>query len=471
MGAARIVSQLAQLAIFVVAAHVLGPAEFGVFALVSAVATMARRVSEAGWSEFIINSRAGDDVIRHILFIAIASGLLACLLGIGASLIVPFWRTADGIATLGLLFSIWVLLATYTTAQGGVLIRRERHRPFALAQITGELVGLGVAVGALNAGYGLFSLIFGRLAMEIVGAMVMVWTVPLLPKAAVPLDLVREVLRFSGHIVTIRFIGNLRLNAATFFIGFFAGPAAVGYYRAADRLISAFAEVVAEPTRWLGWSLFRRARADAEAGTGGLAEQANTFFPVVTVVAVPVFVGLAILGGDVIAVLLGETWRPAAQVVPMLALARLLQMPEIVSVALFSLTGNERKLPRLVIAYSVAGIAVTILVAPYGIVAVAWAELFMGAMICLAFGFAYRRVAGIRWIAVTWRLLPSVPALIVGAALLWFLAGMDALASHGPVARIAIIVPPVLAVYVMLLAAFNWRYAKSVLFRRDRPGG
>ncbi len=44
----RIAAQLSQLFIFIAAARILGPADFGIFALVSACAILVLRVSEMG---------------------------------------------------------------------------------------------------------------------------------------------------------------------------------------------------------------------------------------------------------------------------------------------------------------------------------------------------------------------------------------------------------------------------------------
>ena len=72
----RLVAQAAQFAVFIVAARILGPAEFGVFALASAVAFLFFRGAEAGWAPFIMSHDGDVSVPLQVLFIAIVTGIL-----------------------------------------------------------------------------------------------------------------------------------------------------------------------------------------------------------------------------------------------------------------------------------------------------------------------------------------------------------------------------------------------------------
>ena len=71
----RVIAQISQLVIFITAARILSPAEFGVFSLVSACAILLLRTSEAGWAPYIMSWQGDDTVPRQVLMIAILSGL------------------------------------------------------------------------------------------------------------------------------------------------------------------------------------------------------------------------------------------------------------------------------------------------------------------------------------------------------------------------------------------------------------
>lgn len=77
----RLVPQLAQFAVFIVAARLLGPVEFGIFALASACAVLLLRAADAGWAPFIIPRPGAETGPLQILLIAILSGTACGLSG------------------------------------------------------------------------------------------------------------------------------------------------------------------------------------------------------------------------------------------------------------------------------------------------------------------------------------------------------------------------------------------------------
>ncbi|WP_187393865.1 hypothetical protein [Oceaniovalibus sp. ACAM 378] len=77
----RLVPQLAQLAVFIVAARLLGPVEFGIFALASACAIVLLRATDAGWAPLIIPQPGVETGPLQVLLIAILSGTACGLSG------------------------------------------------------------------------------------------------------------------------------------------------------------------------------------------------------------------------------------------------------------------------------------------------------------------------------------------------------------------------------------------------------
>ncbi len=77
----HLVPQLAQLAVFIVATRLLGPVEFGIFALASACAVLLLRATDAGWAPLILPRPGVETGPLQILLIAILSGTACGLSG------------------------------------------------------------------------------------------------------------------------------------------------------------------------------------------------------------------------------------------------------------------------------------------------------------------------------------------------------------------------------------------------------
>jgi hypothetical protein len=77
-----------------------------------------------------------------------------------------------------------------------------------------------------------------------------------------------------------------------------------------------------------------------------------------------------------------------------------------------SLAGQVRILPRTVLLYALFGTAITLLAAPYGVIATAWAQVISAAVIFGANTWVFGRFAGIGWGGILWQARFAVPALI-----------------------------------------------------------
>lgn len=444
--------QIAQLAIFIAAGRVLGPTEFGIFALVSAVSFLALKVAEAGWSEYIMAWSGPSAVLRQVYGLAWISGAVLALVGLCGAGITSFFTAHPSMPLLIAGFSVWIFLATPSAALTGAMIRQGQITLSALAIMVAETVGLVVTLLALHWGQGVLALVIGRLSLQLVFLAHTQFISGLIPQFGTDRVTLTEVARFSSNILVARLIASLRFYAATFIVGGFLGPAAVGFFRAGQRLTGAFAEVVGEPTRLLAWNSFRHARDSGAPDAFG--RHAAVFFPALAIIAIPGFVGIALFGEDIVVGLLGEEWAPTAPVIAALSIASLLLSMGYATEPLLSLTNNTRMLPRLNAAYAVVGIGATFAAAPFGMVSIAVAQLVVAALIFVVNLWIYRTKIGISWVPVLVRLLPALVPIVISIGLLAYIDGLAVLASINPALRLLILSVPVMILYALLIAAF-----------------
>ncbi|MDJ1461945.1 oligosaccharide flippase family protein [Nitratireductor sp. GZWM139] len=366
---ARLFAQVAQLAVFVAAAHVLEPAEFGLFAFVSAIAFLLVVVSEGGWAEFIMRSEHGEQRLPELAAIALLSGSGFTLLGLWSVLIVgglwfPVWQS-----WLFALFTLWFVPAALNTVYDGTLVHRHMLNRQAIIRMISEAGGLVVALFGLWTGWNIVALVIGRLVTNLLnvlgGIWVLGWIAPRLPDRSV----LAEVIHFARYIVSVRLIVFGRAYSGTLLVGSLLGLADAGYYRAAERIVAAFSELVGEPARLLAWVIFRRAgNQDAGTGDDAITRAGNVFLPVLFAVAAPVYVGLLLVATNLVDIALGSGWAPVALVVKILAVRQLLMFQGYVTEPLLSVRGEVSRLWPLSLMISVTSIGMMVALAPFGLV-------------------------------------------------------------------------------------------------------
>ncbi|WP_170464899.1 oligosaccharide flippase family protein [Ruegeria arenilitoris] len=407
----KVFTQLTQFAIFMVAVRLMTPAEFGIFALAAAVVVILTQVSTAGWPEYIMQWHGKTARIRETLSVSMLCGFAIAALGLVGGGAIGAVVSEPAAKPLIQILSASVFFTSIGAAYNGVLIWQNRLTAGALLTLLADFANLIVATWALFHGYGVLALAWGRLSSALIWS-VSGFVVSRMPPKFVRSETLREAAEFSWKIILTRVVVNIRIYAATLIIGGFLGATSVGYFRAAQRIVAAFEEIVSEPTRVLSWNLFRRSR-DNNRGPRGFGALALRFFPILYYGVVPLFTGVFLMADALTTGILGPDWDAATPVLRILAVAALIRCSGHASLAIITLAGHVRLLPCLTALYSVIAVGMVLAAAPLGITAIAMAEVFAAAIVFVINAFIMKRYAGIEWCSVLGKTWPVVPALAI----------------------------------------------------------
>lgn len=464
--ASRVAVQVSQLVIFLAAARFLTPEAFGVFALVQAFSVLLFLAAAAGWREFVMSWTGEERGVDQAITYAILGGAGMMLAGFAAAGVLSRFLVDPTAPALLALFSGCVLLSPIASAYSGVLVRRHRIAGLSLVTIAAELVGLAVSVGTLFLGWGVFALGAGKLAVQLVMLAGVAGLAKRPFRPALRAGHGRAILAISGQILANRLIGYVQSNGSTFIVGAFLGPASVGFYRAAERLVSAVAELVMEPLRLIAWVRFRQAAGQAApdgAVKAHLAAEATRILPLFIVLAAPVFVGLALVSGELVALLLGEVWRPAGGVAAILALGALAAIPNTTTEPLLSLGGEIRRLPPVLLFNAAVAVAALAALGKFGLIAAALANPAAGVIGVAAIAWLLKKYVGVDWAAALRRAAPAALAL---AALVCAVLGARSLAAGADLptyAGLGLEIAAGAGAYLAALAIVRRRLLRSAL--------
>ncbi|ATU92724.1 oligosaccharide flippase family protein [Phyllobacterium zundukense] len=421
--ASRISAQLAQVAVFVLAARMLSAAEFGVYTLTLAVAIFLTRVSEAGSREFLMSCREDRSLFDQIATAALVSGAIAMCAGTLASAGMYKFLGMTLAGELLALFSVWVVFSTVSAVYAGLLVRQSRAELHSIFVMAGEGVGLLAALFGLASGWGIFALAFGKFCTQITYLVCAIAATKWIPRLRLHWVVVRELAEFSRYILATRMVAYFHTYAVTFVIGIFLGAASVGYYRVAERLGSSFAELMEEPSRLIAWVSLRRAVRDEHNETElkkNVGKEAAVFLPFLLALAAPIFIGLALVSENLVLLLLGEQWHPAAPITSILAIVYMLYIPNVLTEPLMSLTGQVRRLPFISLFNAVVAIIFILASVPFGTTGVAIGQLIAGLITVCVTIWLQSHYGGVAWKKVGANASIVIPALIaMVAGVIW----------------------------------------------------
>lgn len=463
----RIVTQGAQLVTFLVAAASMSPADFGIFALVSAAVVIMTTLSGSGWPEYTMQWTGPIQQLRYVFALSLFSAaVMACICFVVAQALPLFTDVAQA-GSLMELFALTILLYGAANTLNAVEIWQHRLSTAALVIMAAEVLGMVAAVVMLRHGYGIYALAWGKIITTSVWLSLGLFQTRLLPDFRVPRAVSAEIVHFALHIISVRMMITTRAYSGTILVGWFLGAADAGLFRAAQRLSGAIAEIIGEPTRVLAWSLFRQTR-DSAAGISGFQDRANSLLPLVSAISLPCFATLAIWGSDLAVGLLGESWAAAGPVLTALALMNIIFIFSAANEPILSLAGEVRAMPRMVMENLVTGIVLTLCAGPFGLLPIAWAQVVAAIIIVARNSRILKSEARVELLQVLRAARWQIPCIVISISIAQVSAHYILPTVIGPLLRfISIGVMNVLVFTALLLIVdSNLRLSLKLITRR-----
>ncbi|MFN3209542.1 MAG: oligosaccharide flippase family protein [Roseovarius sp.] len=318
--ASRIVAQVSAFVLILVASRALGLAEFGSYAIASALSVIFTTLVYTGVYQLILRTRdlpADRDTLFALQFAIGAAGTLIMAV-IGLSL----GNLADrgtAYALVGL--APIPLLASFSAWLEAHLVREGRVRTTAILVLMSELVALATAVGMFHAGYGIEALILSRLASMAFILVLYAALVRIAPKPKVERATARRGLTEAWPLWGSATLGMLSNYGADLILGAFLNPTAVGAYRAGSRIANTAADVVTQPMGIISWAQF--ARQEAANNQSRIRTLWKNNVALCFALLAPAMISVSILAAEIVSVLLDPSWSPAVTIISILAIARL----------------------------------------------------------------------------------------------------------------------------------------------------
>lgn len=310
------VARFGTIAIGVVLARLLGPEEFGTYA-VAFVALMAiLSFNELGVSLAIVRW-PGDPAQIAPTVTAISLGMSA-VLTLAAVLVAPWFASAmgdPGATNLVRLLSLCVLINGLVATPAALLQRSFRQGQRMAADQVNVWLGAVVSVLLAVAGAGAMALVVGRLVGAAVSAVLFLRFSPLPFRVRLDRRHVRPLLAFgvplAGASTVVFLVGFLD----QLIVGHALGALFLGYYVLATNLAGWPLTLFSQPLRSVAPALLARMQGDRDLMNASFERLLR---PLASL-ALPLCAALAATAPDLVRFVYGEQWAPAGPVLRWLA--------------------------------------------------------------------------------------------------------------------------------------------------------
>lgn len=367
-------TKVLNLAAIVIVARYLDPAEFGLMAICLAIMMYFDILAQFGLGSALISARA--DVERT------ASAVLVCGLAMSTGLAVALWATSEAIAgfygapLLADLLDVTALalvIRSLTMVHSAFLFRELRLRAKVVPDVSRSLAKGIVSIVLAVTGFGVWSLVLGYVAGALTGSIALVIVRPWRPRAMPDLASIRYVMGYGSHLIGAETINAIPRIFDTLLIGKILGPAALGLYALAFRIpelgIKSFTTVTA--------SVLHPMMALLQGDAGALRDYYYGALRYCALIMFGMGAALAILSDPLIRVLYAPKWYDMIAPMQLISIAFAISTLNMVPGNLLKAVQRTDLLFRVSLINLPFFVILIWLAVPYGIVAVAGAQVVL----------------------------------------------------------------------------------------------
>jgi lipopolysaccharide exporter len=302
-------------------ARLLTPRDFGVVATAVVVISLFEAFSTTGTSLALIRRRPGPP--RQLFDTAwtlglIRGGVVAVLLVIFAPAVARFFDSPEAVAVVRVMALVPLMSGLINV--GVVEFRKElTFGPHYLLHTSGAVADLCVAVPLALWHANAWALVGGWLAMTAVLVIGSYGLHPYRPSPRLDAKEAAELLGYARWILGSAAISWFLTNGVQAVVGRLAGVQALGLYQMASRI----AYLPTTPVTAVVAGVTVAGYAELQERTARVRQAYLKVLTVVVVTTVPLAVGLALYGADLVRIVLGSRWVGVVAVVQVLAFAGL----------------------------------------------------------------------------------------------------------------------------------------------------
>ncbi len=351
--------------------RLLAPSQFGVVAAVTAVLSLIELTTDLGMGQAVIyEQEEGHSERVDVAFtINIALTTLLTLAALAAAPLIASFFHASGHVGLFRLAALDIFLTGLGGVHDGLLLRDLGFRTRIITQVVNSLARAGVGVTLALLGFGASALVWGMLAGTGAWAVSLWIYTDFRPTLRFDREIAKSILPYGIGASLLSLLAQVTTQIDVAVVGRVLGQRALGLYTVAFRVPSLVLENIANQVSLVAFPALSRKRVlDREgvsAATGRLVNYQSLY-------ALPLAAGLAVQAGPIVETLFSAKWRDAAGVFAAVCVMSGISASGFALGDAFKALGRQRVMVGLTFIQLPVLVATIILLAPFGITAVAW---------------------------------------------------------------------------------------------------
>lgn len=339
----QILARAVQPVTTVILARLLTPEDFGLVGMAMIAMGVLALVKDLGLGAAFIQRQTDQSDAANVVFWAdlVLGGLWYVSLLLLAPWIALYFQQPIVTPILAVI-GLNLVIHPFGAVQGLLLTKELLFRAIFVRDMAGIVLSAVVSIGFALNGYGVWSLAYGAVAGSLAQVLVMWLTHHWRPRFAFNFRVARDLLRFGRNTTLEGILGWLMSTIDNVFVGRFLGPAQLGVYRMGFLMAFAPTNYILGPLSAITYPVYCQLGERKDELRHGYLKTIR----MISLIAFPSGVLLAIVAPDLIRTLMGERWMSAAAVTQIIALQGTLSALLLVAPQVYKALGRTEIMPR-----------------------------------------------------------------------------------------------------------------------------
>ena len=296
-----------QFIIQIVLARLLLPEDYGLVGLITVFITISDVFILQGFTTALIQKKNADEtdfssVFYANLIMAVVLYILLYFLWPG----VAWFYNEPRLTELMRVLSLSVIAGAFSAVHNSIMSRNLEFKKSFLRMMANLLTQGIVGIGCAYMGFGVWSLVFSKLAGTLVGSVVICGTVRWRPKWLFSGERLKSLFSFSSKILGTNLLNTLFNNIHSILIGKFFAKAELGYYQRGQQIPHTMMTAVDGSLNEVLYPTLSKLQDDLSKVKAALRRSMKTS----SFIMFPVLLGTVAVTHDLVLFLLTEKWLP-----------------------------------------------------------------------------------------------------------------------------------------------------------------
>lgn len=366
-----VLRQGVQFVVTIVLARLLAPEDFGIIALLSFFTALSIAFAQSGLTAGLVQRQETSRDEESAVFwwnLAVAIVFSVALVAAGPALAAFYGHPI--LAPLMWVAAAQVVFSALGAVQSALLSRNLQFHQLTKIGIASSVLSGAAGIGVALAGGGIWAL-GAQMVVQAVVNSAGAWIVsPWRPSLHRRFQTIRSLFNFGAWVSVGLLLEVLYTQGSALLIGKLYGVRDLGFYNRAMSTQLLPSNILAQIVSRIALPLFASRAAEPDALQRGL----KMAIGLAMMLNLPAMVGLAILAPEVVVVLFGAKWLPAAPILSILALSGILLPLHNINLQMVLAQGHTRVFLRNEIAKKTIGVTCMLVGSMFGIVGLAYSQ-------------------------------------------------------------------------------------------------